>query len=288
MERRELGNTGLNVSILGFGAGGIGQESFSDFEAGRLLHSVLDMGINLMDTARSYGLSEERIGRHLKTRRNEYVLSTKIGYGIPGYEDWTGPVIVAGVEHALRVMQTDWIDIVHLHSCPLETLMRDDILQALQKVVETGKARAAGYSGDNDAFDWGVNSGVFPVLQTSVNVCDQRAIRSLTVVERKGIGIIAKRSLANIPWRATPSTGDNAALEYQRRWKLLGFEFGAETALRFVAYLPGVDCCLTGSSNIDHILHNVEWVKKGPLPADIHQHILSTFSAHGADWPGQI
>jgi aryl-alcohol dehydrogenase-like predicted oxidoreductase len=61
----------------------------SESEAGRLLNQVLDAGVNLIDTARGYGLSEERIGRHLAHRRPEFLLSTKVGYGIPGVADWT-------------------------------------------------------------------------------------------------------------------------------------------------------------------------------------------------------
>ena len=89
MEQRIFGNTGLKVSVLGFGAGHIGSENLPEQEAESLLHQVLDSGITLIDTARAYGLSEERIGKYLSRRRSEFVLSTKVGYGIDGFENWT-------------------------------------------------------------------------------------------------------------------------------------------------------------------------------------------------------
>ena len=77
MEKRAFGQTGLSVSVLGFGSMHLNDERSSDGDAGRLLNQVLDAGINLIDTARGYGLSEERIGRYIAHRRSEYLLSTK-------------------------------------------------------------------------------------------------------------------------------------------------------------------------------------------------------------------
>src|SRR5688572_13935144 len=94
---RHFGTTGLDVSPLGFGAGHIGDPAMEESEFAALLGAALDAGIRLVDTARGYGLSEERIGRHLARRRDEFLLSTKVGYDVPGFENWTGPCITAGV-----------------------------------------------------------------------------------------------------------------------------------------------------------------------------------------------
>ena len=114
MNTRPFGQTGLNVSALGFGAMHLNDERVSEQDAGRLLNQVLDLGVTLIDTARGYGLSEERIGRHLAHRRQEFVLSTKVGYGIEGVPDWTYACIMAGVEAALWRMRCEVLDIVHL------------------------------------------------------------------------------------------------------------------------------------------------------------------------------
>ncbi len=142
MQTRALGNTGLNVTPLGFGAMHLNDQRVSEADAGRLLNQVLDLGVNLIDTARGYGLSEERIGRHLAKRRHEFVLSTKVGYGMAGVPDWTYACIVAGVEAAMTRMRCDFLDIVHLHSCPLPILQQGEVISALEDCKRGGKLRA--------------------------------------------------------------------------------------------------------------------------------------------------
>ena len=84
MHSRPYGHTGLSVPVLGFGAMQVGAPELDERDVERLLHHVLDAGLTLIDTARSYGLAEARIGRLLARRREEFVLSTKVGYGVPG------------------------------------------------------------------------------------------------------------------------------------------------------------------------------------------------------------
>ncbi len=204
MEQREFGNTGIKVSVLGFGAGHIGSEHLPEKEVESLLNQVLDAGITLIDTARAYGLSEQRIGKYLSRRRKEFILSTKVGYGIDGYEDWTYDCVRAGIDEALRLLQTDYIDIVHLHSCPLGTLQWDEPLRALEEGVHDHKVLVAAYSGENEALEWAVESGRFGSVEHSINICDQRAIDNiLEAAKAKGLGVIAKRPVANAPWRFT-------------------------------------------------------------------------------------
>ena len=293
MERRPFGRTGLTVPSLGFGAGHVGDPALDEAEVGRLLHGALDLGVTLIDTARSYGLSEERIGRHLAGRRDEFVLSTKLGYGIPGYEDWTGPMITAGVDAALGRLRTDRIDVAHFHSCPLEVLERGEVIAALHEAVAAGKVRVAAYSGDNAPLDWAIASGAFGSVETSVNLVDQRAIeRSLPVARERGLGAIAKRPAANAPWRFAerPEAPDIAL--YWERWRALGLDPGpydwTELALRFTAYQEGVHCAIVGTSRLEHLRHNVEQVEKGPLPAETVAAIRDSFRAQGAGWEGQI
>jgi aryl-alcohol dehydrogenase-like predicted oxidoreductase len=293
MIRRPFGKTGLHVPCLGFGAGHVGDPALDEGEVGRLLHGALDLGVTLFDTARSYGLSEERIGRHLAGRRDEVVLSTKIGYGIPGYDDWTGPVILAGVDAALGRLRTDRIDIVHLHSCPIAVLERGEVVAALQAAVAAGKVRVAAYSGDNAPLDWAIASGAFGSVETSVNLVDQRVIdQSLPPAGERGLGVIAKRPAANAPWRYTERpAGEDVAL-YWERWRTLDIDPGpfdwTELALRFAAYQDGVHCAIVGTSRLEHLRQNVEQVEKGPLPTETVAALRAAFRAHGAGWEGQI
>lgn len=289
LPKRTFGNTGLTVSILGFGAGHIGDPSMPEDEVEQLLHAAVDLGVNLFDTARSYGVSEARIGRHLKHRRNEIVLSTKVGYGIPGFEDWTGPVIHAGIEEALRLLQTDFIDIVHFHSCPVWVLERGEIIDALHAAVLAGKVRVAGYSGDNEALEWAVRSGRFGCVETSINICDQRFIdHPLPIAMERGMGVIAKRPVANAPWRFQERPNGHYAEEYWHRWKTMNIDPKQydwdEIALRFVTYTNGVHSSIVGTGSIEHLRRNAAMVNKGPLPEEVITAIRSAFREKDQNW----
>jgi aryl-alcohol dehydrogenase-like predicted oxidoreductase len=289
MEQREFGKSGLKVSVLGLGAGSTGDPKTSDKTIDSLLNKALDAGITLIDTARAYGLSESRIGRFLASRRNEFVLSTKVGYGIPGYEDWTYDCVRAGIDEALKLLRTDCIDIVHLHSCPLKTLEDGGPVRALEEAVQQGKVRCAAYSGENEALDWAVRSGRFASVQHSLSICDQRVIDGpLVVATSAGLGVIAKRPVANTPWKYEECPRGNYAEEYWWRWKTMdldprGLEWH-ELALRFAAFTPGVHSCIVGTSNRQHLLRNIEIVSKGPLPADQYNAIQTAFKTKDPGW----
>src|SRR5689334_15526537 len=127
MEIRSFGRTGLSVPALGLGAGPLGDHRLSESDAERLLHAALDLGVTLIDTARSYGASEERIGRALRGHRQRAVISTKVGYGVDGAADWTAEAVRRGIDDALGKLQTDWIDVVHLHSCSEEVVRAGEV-----------------------------------------------------------------------------------------------------------------------------------------------------------------
>lgn len=292
MELRELGRSGLKVSALGFGAMHINDGRTSEAEADRLLNSVLDLGINLIDTARGYGLSEERIGRHLAHRRADFLLSTKVGYGVEGVPDWTYDCIVQGVERALRLMHAEVLDIVHLHSCPLPVLQRGEVARALQDCKAAGKLRLAACSGDNAELDFAIASGDFDALQTSLSVCDQiNLAERLPRAQALALGVIAKRPVAVAVWRHAQRPDDHAEGHYWDRWHAMGL---AETlpeaelsalALRFAAHAPGVASAIIGTANPEHVRQNLAAVAAGPLPAELQAVIRGRFQP---EWAGLI
>ena len=287
-ELRPLGATGLAVPPLGLGAGPVGDGSLSDIDAARLLHGALDLGLSFVDTAPGYGLSEERIGRHLSGRRSAFVLSTKLGYGVPGVPDWTPECIARGVDQALSRLRTDVLDVAHLHSCPLETLLHSGVVEALLDAVRAGKVRVAAYSGENEALEWAIASGAFGSVQCSVNICDQRSL-----VATRGLGVVAKRPLANTPWNPSAAHPDDAAAAaYRTRWVALRLDdLGlppAELAIRFSAHAPAVSTAIVGSRRLTHLAEMSALVAKGPLPEQVRVEIEARFSALGRDWPGMI
>jgi aryl-alcohol dehydrogenase-like predicted oxidoreductase len=293
MQTRAFGSTGLNVTPLGFGAMHLNDQRVSEAEAGRLLNEVLDLGVNLIDTARGYGLSEERIGRHLTHRRQEFVLSTKVGYGMAGIPDWTYACIVAGVDAALVRLRCDYLDIAHLHSCPLPVLQQGDVICALEDCARAGKLRVVAYSGDNAELDWVIRSGRFGAVQTSINICDQQSVpHRLGQLQAKGMAVIAKRPLAGSVWHSSLRPESHCESLYWDRWKTMALDPQGlswnELALRFSAHLPGVASCIVGTRRIDHFRRNLELLAQGPLDAKLQQQIQDAFTRHDNQWTGLI
>src|SRR5689334_6586158 len=156
MQQNLFGNTGLSVSVLGLGGAEIGEPTLPTVEAERTLAAALEAGLNFLDTAHGYAESEARIGKWLGARRKDFVISTKVGYQVPGQRDWSYGAVALGIDESLRRLRTDYLDIVHLHSCNLETLARGEVIRALHDARQAGKLRVAAYSGENEALAWAV------------------------------------------------------------------------------------------------------------------------------------
>src|SRR6266498_4356456 len=116
----------------------------------RLLNTALDDGLNVIDTAECYGLSEEFIGRTVSHRRHEYYLFTKCGHAAGlEFPDWHPRLLEKSIERSLRRLRTDYLDLIQLHSCSQDVLRRGDVISVLQHARQAGKVRYLGYSGDN-------------------------------------------------------------------------------------------------------------------------------------------
>lgn len=292
-ERRSYGSTGIEVSALGLGAGQLGDERLSGPEAEALLLGALDAGVTLVDTAPSYGLSEQRIGRCLGgARRAGVVLSTKLGYGVPGVPDWTGPCIAGGVEQALRVLRTDRIDIAHLHSCPREVLERGEVVDALERAKAAGKLRAIAYSGENEDLAYALDCGRFDGLMASLNPFDQR-VADAVLPRLGGLGFIAKRPVANHPWRFARQPAGDYCEPYWLRLQAMGLappegmDWG-EFALRFTLSVPGVASAIVGTSRLAHLRENLAWAALGPLEPGLVAAWRARFRACDSAWTGQV
>lgn len=291
VRQRPYGKSGLMVSVLGLGTIPIGNPDLDEASVGALLNAALDAGITLFDTAPSYGRSEERIGRHLASRREDIVISTKLGYGVDGLEDWTGPCITAGVEQALRRLRTGRIDIAHLHSCPRAILERGEVIDALERAKHDGKVRAIAYSGDNDDLAYAVATGRFDGFMASLNICDQRVIDDV-LPNIATHGFIAKRPAANYPWRFNEQPLGDYGEEYWLRWRAMelsnhGHDWG-EVAIRFALTPPQVSSAIIGTGSIAHLLQNIAWAKADGLKADWFGELRTAFQQHDRDWLGQV
>ena len=300
METSTLGNTGLTVSRLGVGLAEIGgHESLDDVSApGRILNSALDAGVTFLDTAECYGVSEVLIGLTVSHRRDEFVLATKAGHVTKGYEGtpWTGQTVREGVDRSLERRKTDYVDLIQVHGYDVSYPTPDDVIEALLDAKEAGKTRFLGYSGENEAAEWAVDTGHFDTLQTAFNLADQRARYGLFDKARaRGIGIIGKRPIANATWGRPERPADSGTVgELWDRSKAmadLGPMPGApddplELALGFVMAHADVDTAIVGTRNPDHMIANIEIVEERlPIADAVVAELHRRHEQLGQDWP---
>ncbi len=237
--------TGLRVPPLGFGVFKIGRNEGIKYPSGyelpgedevaRLLNGVLDLGCTLIDTAPAYGISEERIGRHVSARRKEFVLSTKVGEtfaaGRSTY-DFTAAGVQLSLERSRERLQSDILDIVFIHSPgnDREVLEQTDVLNVLQEYRQRGVIRAIGLSGKTldgarMAMRWA------DVLMVEFHPQDTSHQAVIEEAQQQGIAVLVKKGLGS-------------------------GRFPPQVAIPFVLNQPGVTSLIVGGLNLDHFRAN--------------------------------
>jgi len=275
MEKRPFGKTDMEVSVLGFGGAEIGFQGATEETVARLLKGALDAGLNVIDTGECYEGSEELIGKTVADRRADYYLFTKCGHprGV-GSEDWSPASLLESIERSLRRLRTDRLDLIQLHSCSEAVLRKGDAIAALQTAREKGYARYLGYSGDSQAAKYAVECGAFDTLQTSINIADQEAIDlTIPVAREKGMGVIAKRPIANVAWKESHKPIESYHHVYWERLHKLRYDFIRQLplegsiahALRFALSVPGVHTAIVGTTKPERWQENARLVEEGLL-----------------------
>lgn len=291
----------MAVTPLGFGGAEIGFESAGVAQVERLLGAALDAGLNVIDTAECYSAgseataSEALIGQAVGHRRSEFFLFTKMGHAalLPG-EHWEPAMLRASIDRSLKRLRTDCVDLLQLHSCSEETLRAGDVIAVLQEARAAGKTRFIGYSGDGAPARHAVESGAFDTLQTSVNVADQQCFDlTLPLCAERGIGVIAKRPIANAAFLFDAPRSDYSRAYWER---LLTLAYPAlhgpdalKTALRFTLAAPAVAVAIVGTANPERWAANAALLDDGPLPeGDVAAMRARWRKVAGADWVGQV
>lgn len=299
MEKRRLGKTDMNVSILGFGGSEIGYERASLSTVRKLFNSALDAGLNVIDTAECYVTSEELIGKAISGRRAEYYLFTKCGHERGyGYPDWRPASLWRSIERSLKRLKTDHVDLLQIHSCSEDELRKGEVIECLKRARERGHTRFIGYSGDSQAALYAVSCGEFDTLQTSVSIADQESLDlTLPVAKKTNMGVIAKRPLANVAWaNGNRPPRDGYGYPYWERLQKLKYDFlrsdpqgSVTTALRFVFTVSAVHTAIVGTANPDRFSQNALALEAGPLPDELFESIRRRWrEAASPDWVGQI
>ena len=287
MEFRTLGRTGLLVSEIGFGALEIGRDwgipVGADFgrpdeaNAIRALNAALDAGINLIDTAPAYELSEERIGKAIAHRRQEFVLATKVGErrddGEDSLYDYSAKATMEFIERSLARLKTDVVDLVQIHSAPLEVIERGGTLEALTNARDQGKLRFIGMTGGIPEAVAAVRDGHYDTVQVSYNIAYREPEAELFPLCREhGIGVIIKDGLAagRLTDKAASLSDDRGedreraarladAFSVPEKWhpaRLLPAKKLSEVALRWVLANKAVTSIIAGTRKIENIVAN--------------------------------
>jgi aryl-alcohol dehydrogenase-like predicted oxidoreductase len=299
VQTRMLGKTGLEASQLGMGLFQIGELTGADAQrrVDTLLNTALDNGINFLDTAACYSASEDYIGNAVSSRRNEYILATKTGHPTNDLEGehWSADLVEHSVERSLRRLKVDELDILQIHSCGMEFLEKGDVIEALIKAKQAGKTKFIGYSGDNEAAQWAVDSGIFDTLQTSFNMVDQRArYKLLASAKKQDMGVIIKRPVGNTVWGEMRTTGPGNYVERANAMAQGGLVDGApddavELALGFLFAHEEIDTAIVGTTNVHHLLSNKSIIEdKRDLPTDVIDEIHRRFDELDNDWYQQM
>ena len=287
MRYRPLGDTGLKVSEISLGTAEIGldygfrgnaQYGKPDAkESIRLLHTALDHGINLIDTARVYGNSEEIIGQAFEGMSFPPYISSKVLLSKEAPQKTDSALreeIFGSIEASLRALRLEALDLLLIHNTSLEHLQSPGILACLEEAKQQGKVRFVGASCYGVEVPLAVlEQPLFRVLQAPFNLLDQKmnregfpsaAAHNVGVVVRSAYlrGVLTQQ-VHSIPERLAPLRP--RALQ---ALNLLGHEVSslAEAALRFSLSLSAVSSVLIGVKTVAELEANLADASQGVLP----------------------
>lgn len=294
MITKTLGRTGLQVTQLGYGSMGLrgprtwGVRVVSDEDADRFLNAVLDAGINFIDTAPDYGVSEERIGRYLSSRRAEFYLATKCGCAPIQHEDrlevrhvWTRDVIRRNIETSLRRLRTDHVDVLQFHGGDAETLQREALIDLLRDFREQSIVRFLGISSSLPHLPGLIDLGVFDTFQIPYSCLAPEHHDWITRAAETGAGIVIRGGIAQGgPEAEIQRPALNDIWTRARLDEVLpeGMK-PAELILRYTLSHPHCHTTIVGTCNPGHLAENLAAAAHGPLPSELYEEIRSRIAA---------
>lgn len=293
MEYRQLGNTDLNVSIIGFGAAPLGNvfRIADPKEATRAVHYAIDHGINFFDVSPYYGplLAEERLGEALVGRRDSIVLATKCGrYGDSDF-DFSAKCVSASVEDSLRRLKTDRIDLLQVHDVEFGDLRQiiDETIPAMQRLKQQGKIRAVGITGyplkalvhiaKQAPIDCILTYCRYNLMITDLDDVLTPVARQLGIglinASALNMGVLTERGAAD--WHPAPKQLRDAGQKAVALCKSRGVNL-SEVALRFSFDHPFVSSTLVGISSQQHVQQSLNMLAATTDPALLEElhHLL--------------
>ena len=299
LPKRTLGRTGLDVTVLGYGAmelrGAPRGRDVSDEQAERILNAVLDSGINFIDTSIDYGVAEERIGKYISHRRDEYFLASKCGClsgagRQPAARRAHGTLPARlhagehrrGLEQSLARMKTDYVDLVQFHSSPsMAQLEEHGALDGVLDLQRQGKVRFIGMSGTIPNLKEQIEIGVFDEFQIPYSAMEREHEDADSSRRprpaRASSSAAARPRAARARKKAAPGTSGRPSASTTCSTAAAARSSSCASRSRH----PDMATTIVGTINPDHLRDNVDALLKGPLPNDIYAEAKRRLEAGG-------
>lgn len=290
MKKNILGRTSLEVTQLGFGAMELRGPKGTKSRSGRklteeqsegILNAVLDAGINFIDTSVDYGLSEERIGRYISSRRGEYYLATKCGCNPQDMGDhiatahvWTSENLFRNIHGSLERMQTDYVDVLQLHNPRPDDVRSGNLVEALGEIQSQGMTKFIGISTTLPHIFEFLAMGVFDTFQMPYSCLWAGHHEVLTQVSQTGAGLVIRSGMGLGGPDAEQPAQRNIDLWKQAKLDELCQDMKpSELILRYTLSHPHCQTAIVGTRSPDHLADNLAASAKGPLPRDLYEQV---------------
>ncbi|MCL2522700.1 MAG: aldo/keto reductase [Erysipelotrichales bacterium] len=288
-EKRKI--KGHEVTFLGFGALEIGRDwGFvnrtrpEETEALALIQEVLDSGVNLIDTASAYHLSEERIGKFIKSNGKKFFLASKCGEhnrDNSTYYDFSYQAVKESIKRSLKLLNVEELDLLQIHFGPnAEQVIKDgETYKAMAEAKSVGKVKLLGASIDGALAKECILSGNFDCMQMTYNLLDTSNFANLQLCKEKNIGVLIKGPFAQ--GKLTPKVFDILAgdkLQPKERAKLTALleacnndaDILMNCALQLLYREEAISSVLAGTKSIHHFHNNIKLLET-PLDEKIFQ-----------------
>jgi L-galactose dehydrogenase len=302
MDYRKLGQTDLNLSLVGFGSSPLGN-AFGDIdpaEGTRAVHFAVDSGINFFDCSPYYGLTlaETRLGTALAGRRERVVLATKCGrYGVDEF-DFSAKRVIASMEQSLRRLQTDYIDLFQVHDAEFGDMQQiiDETLPALRQLQQQGKARYIGITGyppkllkriaEVTPVDSILTYCHYNLMNTDMDevltaFCRERGIGLINAAALH-MGILTEQGPAE--WHPAPQEVREAGRKVARFCHDHGVDI-AEVAMRFCLDHPYVSSTLIGMGSTREVEASLKLLRTSTDPELLRQVTAIVAPVFDYAWP---
>jgi aryl-alcohol dehydrogenase-like predicted oxidoreductase len=290
MQQRPLGKTGLNLSVISFGASSLGQEfrKVDINEAIRSVHVALDAGMNFIDTSPFYGrgMSEILLGIALREiPRDRYFLGSKLGRYDLAHFDFSAKRVVESVDVSLHRMGVDYMDICLCHDIEFVEMAQivEETIPALRKVQQQGKVRFIGISGyPMKIFKYVLDRTSLDVILSynQYTLQNTRLGDVIPYLRSKAVGVMnagpfAARLLTNaaLPkWHKEPENVKAACRRAAEHCQARGVDI-AKLALQFSAENPEITTTIAGSANPENVRKWAQWAQE-PIDRQLLREVL--------------